>query len=336
MSAVKSILMRKRDSASGGTRVARPFWRLTLTTAIAATCLVASCVWSTEVFGAQTKVAHRRVLYGLTVDDISHISSAIAMERALPERPTTRVVFDLGEPASYYLGAVQQLRGLGAVMGELLDSSYEKAITAANYRNLVESYLSLLGSKVSIWEIGNEVNGNWTGPYSSVKEKLVVAYRAVAAARGVTALTLYANEYAPNNCGDGLRELTPVQFSQHYVPAFVRAGLQYVFESYYPTQCGNTFPSAARVMAEMEQLHRLYPRALLGFGEVGLPNAANGGSVNTARRVMSWAYGLRIPLSYYVGGYFWWYGAEDLVPSNKPLHSSFVAALRAESRALSV
>ncbi len=278
-------------------------------------------------------------VYGLTIDDISNVSQVVATEQTLPVRPTTRVVFDWNstssyQPASYYASAIKSLDPVSNVMGELLDSSYEKGVSSSTFQTMVQSYIQTLGTSVNIWEIGNEVNGNWTGPYSTVATNLTNAYNAVAATGSHTALTLYSNEFAANNCGDGTSELTPVQYSQQYVSASVRDGLTYVFESYYPTQCGDTYPSSSQIASEMAALHALYPNALLGFGEVGLPNQASSSTDSTAETVMSWAYGLNPGLTYYVGGYFWWYGDEDLVPSTKPLYPFFVSALNAEKSAL--
>ena len=70
------------------------------------------------------------------------------------------------EPASYYADAVSELDSVGTVMGELLDSSDAKHIGVASFQQRVESYLSVLGATVGIWEVGNEVNGDWTGPYA--------------------------------------------------------------------------------------------------------------------------------------------------------------------------
>jgi hypothetical protein len=219
-------------------------------------------------------------------------------------------------------------------MGELLDSSDEKAISVAGFQARVESYLHVLGARVSIWEIGNEVNGNWTGPYPTVAAKLTEAYDDVAAAGGRTALTLYANNFGPDHCGDGRDELTPAQFSNRYVPARARHGVSYVLLSYYPTQCQGREPSAMQLRQALRQLHGIYPGAALGFGEVGLPNPVAGASLRMARQIMRWAYALNPRLPYYIGGYFWWYGAEDALSPGAPLRTALRAAFRSEASAL--
>jgi hypothetical protein len=48
-------------------------------------------------------------------------------------------------------------------MGELVDSSDMILYTLQQYHGRTAQYLSTLGSKIDIWEVGNEVNGNWTG-----------------------------------------------------------------------------------------------------------------------------------------------------------------------------
>jgi hypothetical protein len=99
-------------------------------------------------------------IYGVTIDRIGHIASIVSAERALPNRPTTRVYFNVSEPASYYRPAVLKLDGVSSVMGELLDSSEATQISTSAYQIRVESYLSSLQASVDIWEVGNEVNGN--------------------------------------------------------------------------------------------------------------------------------------------------------------------------------
>jgi hypothetical protein len=273
-------------------------------------------------------------MFGVTIDRIDAIGAVVAAEEALPERPTTRVYFSVSEPASYYRSAVSTLSTVSGVMGELLDSSDATRITTSAYQSRVESYLTTLGPSVGIWEIGNEANGNWTGPYATGAAKTVEAYDDVAAVGAESALTLYANEYATDHCGDGSAELTPVEYSRRYVPPTVRDGLRYVFESYYPTQCENAYPTNAQVASEMRKLHVLYPNALLGFGEVGLPRPATNKTLAAAEKIMSWAYGLNPGRSYYVGGYFWWYALEDAFTGKKLLAGHLVSAFDAEASAL--
>ena len=187
---------------------------------------------------------------------------------------------------------------------------------------------------MDIWEIGNEVNGNWTGPYETVAAKLSESYEVVHAAGGRTALTLYANAFGPEHCGDGESELTPVQFSERYVSPTVAAGLDHVLLSYYPTQCGGRLPSNAEVKLQLEALHAIYPNAALGFGEVGLPRPASRKTQAEAETIMRWAYSLSPGLPYYEGGYFWWYGYQDILKKKARLTTVFNEALTEEATAL--
>ena len=305
-----------------------------------AVALSVAVIWATALPAAAhpgraaSRAAHPRPLFGVTVDSINGIGTIVAAERSLADRPTTRVYMSIHEPASYYADAVRQLDSVGTVMGELLDSSDARHIGVAAFQRRVESYLSVLGSSVGIWEVGNEVNGNWTGSYASGAAKLQEAYDDVAGTGAPTALTLYANEYGPDHCGDGDAELTPLQYSEDDVSPAVRNGVSYVLESYYPTQCDDVFPTDAQVASEMEQLRNLYPHALLGFGEVGLPRPVGPHTLATAERVMSWAYGLDPDVAGYVGGYFWWYAREDAFVGKAPLLAALGTAFDSERAAL--
>jgi hypothetical protein len=301
---------------------------------LAGTAAQASTGATVGARGTRVPAAADSPLYGVTIDEISHLDELEASLGELPQRPTTRVYFDVHEPASYYAPALTSLDGVSAVMGELLDSSDEKSISTEAFAARVKSYLQTLGSEVGIWEVGNEVNGNWTGPYPVVAAKLTEAYEDVAASAAKSALTLYANNFGPNNCGDGAAELTPVQFAEQYVPSAVADGLDYVLLSYYPTQCGGREPSSEEVAAYMRQLHSLFPHAELGFGEVGLPRKAHGAKLAQAQQIMHWAYSLNPGLPYYVGGYFWWYGAEDALRGRAPLAGALREAFVDESEAL--
>jgi len=298
--------------------------------ALAVTAAAAVCGADT----AAARAADSTPLWGVTIDRITKLESLTTALAELPRRPTTRVYFDVHEPASYYAQALAQIDGVSAVMGELLDSSDEKAISVTGFQARTESYLRTLGTRVNIWEIGNEVNGNWTGSHAEVAAKLTEAYQDVLAAGAKTALTLYANNFGPQHCGDGEAELTPTQFSQRYVPSQVADGLNYVLLSYYPTQCGGIEPSSEEVASYLQQLHAIYPNAALGFGEIGLSRRVTRSSLTKAKQIMRWAYSLDPGVPYYVGGYFWWYAAEDALGPGAPLAGALRAAFEAESSAL--
>ena len=273
-------------------------------------------------------------LYGVTIDKLAKAPRIAETLSAEPQRATTRVYFEPHRPASDYAPALAQIHAVSAVMGELLDSSDEKSVSTEAFQARVEEYLGALAGSVDIWEIGNEVNGNWTGSYETVAAKLTEAYRDVAAAGGVTALTLYENAFGPEHCGDGASEPTPAQFTERYVPGEVADGVDYVLLSYYPTQCGGRMPDSAEVAAQLEGLHALYPHAELGFGEVGLPRPASKRTLAEAEAIMRWAYSLDPGLSYYAGGYFWWYGWQDALKPRARLGGALKEAFEAEWAAL--
>lgn len=268
-------------------------------------------------------------LYGVTLDDVSgsstnRIAAEMAAIKSLPRRAITRVVFDEDTGPGEYTRQVAQMHPDTYILGELSDSLYMRQLSVTQYIDRARSFVSSpLGNTVDLWELGNEVNGNWTGSYSSVSQKISGAYGVVKAAGKRTELTLWYNP----GCAGSRSELDPVTFSGRYVPTAVRAGLDYVLISYYETECNNYRPSAATLTNVFTQLHSLYPNARLGFGEIGLPDPARSSTRAKAQSIAAYYYGLKINLSYYVGGYFYWYFAQDAVPSTKPIWKSIATAM---------
>jgi hypothetical protein len=267
-------------------------------------------------------------LYGVTADDVSNVRQIVASSRNLPQTPVTRIYLDLARPVSYYKTAISALHPVSYLMAELLDSSDAPHISTAAFGERVRSFLAAYRDQVDIWEIGNEVNGNWTGPYPDAAAKLSTAYQQVTARHARTALTLYYNV----GCGNGPAELDPVGFTRAFVPPKIRDGLTYVFLSYYEGDCAGNRPSARTWTAYFKALHTLYPHAQLGFGEIGLDNPVTSRTMSTAKSMISYYYGLPIHLPYYVGGYFWWYYYEDCLPyDTKPLWQALRRGFEAET-----
>jgi hypothetical protein len=278
---------------------------------LAVVCLL---LGGAEMANARYDTVATPPVYGVTVVDLSRVHAVLDSLRALPRRPWVRVVFNLDPShptdATPYVKKVGEVAAVGNVLGELVDSSDISRLTVNQTKGRAFGYVRALRSVVSAWEIGNEVNGNWTGPPALVARKVRVSYGVVRRFGGTAALTLYENA----GCGDGPGELSPVAWSKRYLPAGLRDGLAYVLLSYYEKQCRGLRPSSAAWTRRFVALHRLFPNALLGFGEIGMPEPAIPSTRSAAASVISYYYGLRIPLRYYAGGGFYWYFAEDMVP----------------------
>lgn len=244
-------------------------------------------------------------LYGVTVDSIQHLGQTVDALQSLARRPTVRVVFDEGMPASYYAAALQRLHAVSYVMGELVDSSAMARYNVEQYTARTQEYLDTVASFVDIWEIGNEVNGEWLGDPADVAAKLTRAFE-LARQRGArTAVTLYYNE-------DCWRYPWEEMFTwaEQRLSAAMKRSLDYVLISYYEDDCNGLRPDWVTVF---QRLGRIFPNSYLGFGEVGT-------LVDRRKRAyLQRYYMLRLDHPAYVGGYFWWHFVQDMVPRTKPL-----------------
>lgn len=246
-------------------------------------------------------------MVGVTLDTIEHLPETIEALAALPVMPVARIVFDRG-PVSMYTAAVDELRPVAFLMGELVDSSDVRGYSLAAYRDRTRRYHAALGDRIDLWEIGNEVNGEWLGPTSDVVAKLRAAFRHIERRGGRTAMTLYFNQ----DCWEK-RDHEMFSWTEKNVPAEMKAGLDYVFVSWYPDDCRGVTPDWPAVFA---RLRTVFPTSKLGFGEIGRDRTAP--RATKARMVRDF-YGMERLGPRFVGGYFWWYFAEEMVPKTKPL-----------------
>ena len=249
--------------------------------------------------------------WGVTVDDVANVDAVVDALSALPARATARIVFDEGQPASYYVPATTAIHRVSDVMGELLDSQFMKDISVADYGARTREYLATVGANVDLWEVGNEINGEWLG--ADAMAKVSAAYEVVKAAHRPTALTLYYNQ----DCWEK-PEHEMFRWTETNVPASVRQGIDVVLVSYYEDDCNGLRPSWPDVFA---RLGRLFPTASLGFGECGTENPS--GKDSLLRRY----YAIRLAEPRFIGGFFWWYFAEDMVPRTKPLWRTLASAM---------
>ena len=203
---------------------------------------------------------------GVTIDSISNINDIVTSLKNLSSKPTTRIVFDEFIAASTYKTAVAKIKDVSFVMGEILDSFYLNQYTVASYEQRTVEYLNTLGDCVDIWEIGNEINGEWVGTTSEVVQKMKSAYDQVKLRGKKAALTLYYNEGCWEDPKNEMFTWTA------NIPDEMVQNLDYVFVSYYEDDCNDLQPDWPVVF---KRLAEKFPKSKIGFGEVGTLNKAN-------------------------------------------------------------
>jgi hypothetical protein len=204
-----------------------------------------------------------------------------------------------------YRDAAAKIHEVGFVMGEILDSQYVKKCPLDDYRKRTKEYLDTLADRVDLWEVGNEINGDWLGPADEAAAKMVAAYDLVKEKKKVAALTLYYNEGSVKD-----RTFEMFRWAEKYIPERMKKALDYVLVSFYDDDFEGPSPRWPEVF---ERLGTVFPGSKLGFGECGTKKKSQ--KADFVRRY----YRLKIDHPRFVGGCFWWYFSEDMVPATKPL-----------------
>jgi hypothetical protein len=253
-------------------------------------------------------------VYGVTIDAVSNLKAILNSLNSHTMTPTTRIVFDEWIPATDYSNAVNRIHDVSFIMGEILDSYYMNQYSVPQYVSRTNEYLKVLGDKVDIWEIGNEINGEWLGNNDSVVAKMTQAYSIVKSHNKKAALTLYYNY----NCWEHAQN-EMFRWTLNNVPSNMKQGLDYVLVSYYEDDCNNYQPNWQRVF---DSLHVIFPNSKLGIGECGTSYSS------LKRDYINRYYRMRITTRNYIGGYFWWYYKQDCVPNTKVLWNCIDSAMR--------
>ena len=254
-------------------------------------------------------------VWGVTIDAVDPLPEIVDALSSLHVRPTTRIVFDEFVPASDYVEAVGAIASVSDIMGELLDSFYVAQYSTDEYEARAIEYLDALGPMVDIWEVGNEINGEWLcaedaeactpAQTAAVVQKMQTAFDLVEARGGSTALTLYYNEdcwSSPDN--------EMFTWAAANVSPSMRDGLDYVLVSYYEDDCNGLQPDWPTVFAELAVM---FPNSKLGIGECGTVDG------EAKAEYVTRYYGMEIDEPRFVGGFFWWYFRQDMVPRSAPL-----------------
>ncbi len=257
-------------------------------------------------------------VYGWTTDNGYATTRLVNTARATSRMTTVRVVFDEWVKARDYAPTVKALQPHAYILGGLLDSYYMARYSTSQYTARTTDYLNTMGNLVDVWEIGNEVNGEWLGSTSNVVAKISTAYDLVKGRGLKTALTMYYNE--------GCWERSDHEMNTWIknIPERIRTGVDYLLISYYEQDCNNRRLTQSQWQSVFDRLKVSFPNSKLGFGEMG-PNRA-GVSEAVQRDFVTRYYGLRITTPGYVGGYWYWFGLQHIVKGT--LLPTFNAAIK--------
>ncbi len=256
-----------------------------------------------------------------SVDRLDEVEQALARHR---RRPTARIVFQHGSGPADYARAVRRLHDDASLMGEILDSTAVRRTSVAAYRERTRDFVRRFGRRLDLYEIGNELNGEWLGRPHSIDAKVAAAYDVVerehAGLRLRSVITL--NYWPSHDCYAHDWEAT-LPFARQ-LPRRVRRGVDVVLLSFYETACSpRAHPGVRQFASTLRALTRIFPGAQVGIGELGAQGRADGlpsdptlaEKQRIARRYIGMHDRLRAAVgSRYVGGYFWWYYATDAVP----------------------
>lgn len=255
---------------------------------------------------------------GLTVDDAWYeelkaedIAEVLA---GYPYCATLRVVMDPAEPIEKYLPMLELWHSVADILLCPVDSSEMAGFTS------VESYVdrfaachALLGRYVSLWEIGNEINGEgWLGDNRGfIAEKMQAAYNYCAEQGARTVLTAYYTK-------PGSQEVEMLDWLAHYVPQNMREGLDALLVSYYEDDNEGYQPDWQAIF---NRLAGLFPNSYLGIGECGaLDNSLDDAAI-LAR--LDHYYHMPQYTERFLGGNFWWHWVQDALVKKGSIASFF-------------
>gem|GEM_PF-2034617 len=249
--------------------------------------------------------------WGVTVDRINKqqqvIDSVSDLVENVPARAYVRIVFDEGVAAPVYdtIVATAEADGI-VVVGQILDSSAMKTLDMAGWQARVAEYVDHF-PQITVWEIGNEVNGEWLG--TGVKEKIefAAAYVKNADPTDLTMLTFY---WQMGTAGSGASSLF------QWIHDNVSTALSdYVDVVALSTWIGDA-PLGMSHDEVFERLHALFPNQQIAMGEAGYWSpgttkawwwrSQQNPTTDVRKALAEHMYLANMAFDYSLGGGFWW------------------------------
>lgn len=234
-------------------------------------------------------------VFGLTIDQLTDVAQTTLALKALPQKPTIRLVVDPDTDIQDYVVACRSFSTAAFIIPQICDSYNLAKTSLTNYVDKTEILLEKLGPFSIAFEIGNEINGNWCG--TDVWEKVLAAQKLTEDQGFPSVLTLYYDE----NLWDWVWLDINVQ----------REVFDLVLLSYYPDDTGL---SNVDWEEQFAKLSLRFPTSDVGFGEFGSEQHPEHRAL-----LINQIYKLKLKNPKYVCGGFYWDFYRDCVPKNKRL-----------------
>lgn len=268
--------------------------------------IISFCIYE-NIKISENKTTEHEQIFGLTIDDSWYydieLDDVIEGLKNLDIRPTVRIVMSDETPPEDYAELFASVAKYADIMACPVDS-----FEMGNFKD-TEIYLARfkdsykeLSQYVTVWEVGNEINGTeWIKQEPElIIGKITGAAEFIKSKNGKIALTLYCTD-SPR------RDMT--DWAEKYIPSELRETADYCFVSYYEDDNGDYLPEWEYIFKELGEL---FPAAYLGIGECGntAENATQESKIDMARKY----YLMPKCHERFVGGYFWWCWVEDCIP----------------------
>lgn len=267
-------------------------------------------------------VVLKMFIYGVMLDIIVYFDKIIILLQKLFYWFIVCVVFDLGIIVVDYYLVLVKLYQVVYVMGEIFDL-FEFFIDLVSYKVCMQNFVFGFNGFVDVWEIVNEINGEWLWLYFSgsvvmvdveevvIGQMVVVVYSIVKGVGGKIVIMFYYNDDSKGiNCWEKLQDYWKIWFISFFF-IIVCQQIDYVFFSYYLYKDCFNFKFFWNV--DFVVLEIIFFNVKVGFGEIGIFS-----------KLVFYFVQLNLIIIYYlmvnfsidfcfVGGFFWWNYVEQMV-----------------------
>ena len=251
---------------------------------------------------------------GFTIDRVSGYQANLDLASKLTAPfGWIRIVFDLTVTPATYSDLINYAKAKGLkVLGQPVDSTYDKKLTRAQYKQRFIDYITAF-PQIDAWEVGNEVNGTWLSTDIALRIADAAAEVKARAPGKLTYLTFFW-QINTDTVANSM-----FTWINNNLPASTRANIDVVTISQYQEQA----PMGVVFDQVMKTLRAEFPTQQIGIGELGywIPGQQFWWAYNQTDPV---AAKLAVSEQYHAaafdfpgssGGVFWWTFISDF-PNN--------------------